>query len=410
MKFIFSLLLSTVILIINPLHSWSQILTREDSLNAGLVRIDRTTLLSGYGEADLEYQLKFKTAKADLKRNVLFIGHKFNSKISLFSEMELEHGFVSSSGNSDAEISMEQMFLKFNINPMNYLVAGLFIPRMGIINENHLPTTFNGMNRPMVEQLLIPSTWRELGIGFYGTSNALGGFNYTISILNGLNSSKFSMANGISNGRGLGNEANSSNMAVHASVLKYHGNWRWQSSYYIGGSAGLTEREADSLQLSYGAMGTPVQVAESNLQYLSKSITMKSLIAWINIKDASSINRAYAQNVAEQSLGGYFELGYNLFNHSQKLQNQNLTIFSRLEWMDLDYRLPTNGIANNEQNRVFITSGIAYHPTNGVVIKADYTYRKTGQRNTDLLATPYPIGQPFYTQQSFFNIGLGYSF
>ena len=120
----------------------SQVLTREDSLSAGLIRSNNTTVISGYGQAKVEYDFRTRTAVANLTRNVLFLGHKFSNRIYFFSEMELENAKVVG-GKPSGEISMEQLFLKFNINRDLYLQAGLFIPRIGLINENHLPTTFN---------------------------------------------------------------------------------------------------------------------------------------------------------------------------------------------------------------------------------------------------------------------------
>jgi hypothetical protein len=66
--------------------------------------------------------------------------------------------------NNNAEISMEQAFLKFNLNAHQYLIAGLFTPRIGILNENHLPVNFNGVERPMVETLNIPKLLWGLGL------------------------------------------------------------------------------------------------------------------------------------------------------------------------------------------------------------------------------------------------------
>lgn len=389
-----------------------QIITREDSLNANLIAKDRTTVISGYGEARVQYDLRYQTGEADLTRNVLFLGHKFSNKISFFSEMELEHGFVATNGeeNSQAELSMEQLFLKFNITPNHYFTAGLFIPRMGIINENHLPTTFNGNDRPFVEQLVLPSTWREIGIGFYGTSSRIQGFNYSFSVLNGLNSSKFAMGQGIREGRGLGNKATASNIAVHAAALQYIGNWRIQGSYYFGGSAGLTKREADSLQLSYGAFGSPVQLGEINVQYLTRAFTFKALGTWVNVFDAREINRAYAQNVAEQMAGAYAEAGYNILHFFPKHAARTLTVFARYEWMDLDMKIASNGIENDEYNKQFLIAGLSYHPVNGVVIKADYVHRTTGERNEALIVTPFPNALPFFTTNDFINVGVGYSF
>jgi hypothetical protein len=91
------------------------VLTHEDSLAAGLFRSNNITVISGYGQAKVEYDFRTKTAVANLTRNVLFLGHKFNDKIYFFSEMELENAKVTN-GNPTGEISMEQLFLKFNLN------------------------------------------------------------------------------------------------------------------------------------------------------------------------------------------------------------------------------------------------------------------------------------------------------
>jgi hypothetical protein len=178
----------------------AQIITREDSLNAGLTPKSAPTVLSGYGQAKVEYDLRNQTGVANLTRNVIFLGHRFSDKISFFSEMEIEDAKVAG-GKPSGEISMEQLFLKFQLNRNNYMVGGLFIPRIGSINENHLPTTFNSNDRPFVEQLVIPSTWRELGIGVYGQFTKLPGLNYSAAILNGLSSANFVQGTGIREGR-----------------------------------------------------------------------------------------------------------------------------------------------------------------------------------------------------------------
>ena len=94
---------------------FSQVLTKEDSLSAGLIKSNNTTVISGYGQIKVEYDLRYKTAVANLTRNVLFLGHRFNNNIYFFSEMELENAKVAN-GNTSGEISMEQLFIKFNLN------------------------------------------------------------------------------------------------------------------------------------------------------------------------------------------------------------------------------------------------------------------------------------------------------
>ena len=184
---------------------------------------------------------------------MLFVGHKFNNKISLFTELELEDALVigeagDEGGIGKGGISMEQAFVKFNFTPTTYLVAGLFIPRLGIINENHLPTTFNGVDRPFLEEFVIPSTWREIGVGIYGGISSVPGLNYSFSISNGLNSAGFSNGTGIRNGRQLGSAATGMGLGVSGSLLYYINNFRFQVSPIQGSTR--RKRVADSLHLN----------------------------------------------------------------------------------------------------------------------------------------------------------------
>ncbi len=388
----------------------AQIFTKEDSLQAGLVRSSQATVLSGYGQAKVQYDLRYKTGEANLTRNVLFLGHKFSNKVYFFSEMELENAGVSSGGGFNGELSMEQLFLKFNINRDVYLTAGLFIPRIGIINENHLPTTFNGNDRTFVETFLIPATWRELGVGIYGNLRRMPGLNYSFAVLNGLNSAGFKNGTGIADGRFEGSQASASNVAVTGALLYYYRNWRMQASGYFGGSAGLVKRVADSLQLKSGPFGTPVGLVEANIQYHNNGKSFKALVASAHIPDAYRINRAYANNTPEAMLGAYAEAGYNILKIWSDGTTRNLTVFVRYEWMDLNHGLPSNGIENGTLRKSYVVTGITFQPTQGIAVKLDYVMRQTADRNPELVVTPFPSALPYYTSNGFLNLGFGYSF
>ena len=69
-----------------------QLFTGEDSLNNGIAK--SKTILSGYGSAYYQRDMVQKQAIASLERVVLFVGHRFNARISFFSEMEIENAVV----------------------------------------------------------------------------------------------------------------------------------------------------------------------------------------------------------------------------------------------------------------------------------------------------------------------------
>jgi hypothetical protein len=389
----------------------AQILTKEDSLAAGLVGSNAPTVISGYGSAQYKYDINHKTAGANLDRVVLFLGHRFTNKISFFSELEVEDAKVAG-GEPGGEVALEQAFLKYNVSRNIYITTGLFIPRLGIINENHLPTTFNGNDRTAVETFIIPSTWRELGICLYGNAAAIPGLNYSVALSNGLNSAGFEHGSGIREGRFEGRNANASALAVTGAVLYYIRNFRIQGSVYYGGSAGLAKKEADSLQLSYGAFGTPVALYEANVQYHNKGWAIKALYTTVQIADAKSINLAYANNTPQAMVGYYAELGYNLFQlfEKTKANGKSLMPFVRYENLDMNHKLPDNAIFNGTLNQTYVVGGLTFQPIKGVSIKADYIFKKTGDQNPALVVNPYPAGPQDYKQQGYFSLGMGYSF
>ncbi|MCC6290123.1 MAG: hypothetical protein IT249_19770 [Chitinophagaceae bacterium] len=392
----------------------AQVLTGEDSLYAGLVSREQATILSGYGEAKYSMDTRRKNAEASLNRVVLFVGHKFNKKISLFTELELEDALVVGQAGDEAGIgkggvSMEQAFLKFNLDPATYIVAGLFIPRIGFINENHLPTTFNGVDRPFLEELIIPSTWREVGVGIYGGVKNVAGLNYSFALTNGLNSSGFSNGSGIRGGRQLGSAATGLGLGASGALLYYINDFRFQLSGYVGGSTAVEKRVADSLHLNSGAFGNPVILGDFNVQYSNNGWNVRAIISGVQIPNASNINQAYANNTPKSIYGGYAEAGYDLLYPKHK-EEKKLIVFGRFEHMNLGAALPSNGIKNDANTQQYIVGGLTYKPIRGVAVKADYVYRITGEPNPALIITPFPQVIPYYTHNGFLNLGVAYNF
>ena len=380
--------------------------TSEDTLNSGTL-LTNGTVIGGYGDAVYQNDGNAKTSTVDLERVVLFVGHSFRN-ISFFSELEMEDAKVSGDENG-GEIAFEQAYLKFNLDQNHYITAGLFLPRIGILNENHLPTDFYGNERTQTETFIIPSTWRELGVGFYGSLNSLP-INYSIGIFNGLNSASFEHGSGIREGRFEGKNASANNLAVTGALQLYEGNLTVQASGYFGGSAGVSPRQADSLQLTSGLFGTPVALGEADAQYEANGFTAKILGTIVSIPNASDINRAYANNTPLSEFGAYAEDGYNILQSSQGPEGKALTVFGRYETLDMNATIPANGIADGTLRQQHIVLGLNYLPIKNVIIKGDVRFVHTGTENPALIAVRDLAGQPYSSNDTIFTLGIGYSF
>lgn len=383
--------------------------TGEDLLTGGNAG-EASTVISGYGEMSFKRNVAYKSSKASLDRVVLFVGHQFSSRISFFSELEVADARVEG-GSILGEIGMEQAFLKYSLNPRQYFIAGLITPRIGITNENHLPTNFNGTERPQVEQFVIPTTWRELGVGFYGQMSKFP-IAYSIAIMNGLDAQKFQHGFGIGKGSGGGQSVAANNMAITGSLRAYWGDFQVQVSGYYGGSIGLSPFVADSLGIEHGAFAAPITMGEANVQYAKDGFNFKLLGAYIYNPKASDINRTFANNTAEQIYGMYAELSYDVLNNAYKenMHNKSLIGFVRYERLNLNAGLPENGIIDGTLDQHHAIAGLGFFPVPNVAIKADVRYTHTGAFNKNLLVNPAPMLRPYAEDNYTISVGLGYSF
>ena len=103
----------------------------------------------------------------DLARAVFGIGYRLDDRTEFNSEYEVEHAVASA--DDAGEFEVEQFYVDRRLNDAVSVRAGLFLMPFGLINENHEPTAFYGVQRNFVETLIIPSTWREGGFNLHGT-------------------------------------------------------------------------------------------------------------------------------------------------------------------------------------------------------------------------------------------------
>jgi hypothetical protein len=401
----FSATLSLLLLVSS--FAYAQTGSGEQTLQSSDASVG-STVLSGYGNARYQRDGNAGFSTVDLERFVFFVGHRFNRSISLFSELEVEDAKVAG-GEDGGEVALEQAYVKFALDSHTYLVAGLFLPRLGILNENHLPPNFNGNERTVVETLVIPSTWRELGVGFYGSLDALQ-LQYSLGIMNGLSSASFTHGTLIRDGRFEGRNASANNLAVSGSLQLFGGPFTLQVSGYYGGTVGLSRGQADSLRLTSGPFGTPVLLGEADIQYQSGGLTVKALGTGVSIPNAVELNRAYCNNTPSFAYGAYAEIGYDVFETTPALHPAQMIVFARLEKLDLNARIPLNGIQDGTLNQRHLIVGLAYLPIPNIALKADIRMVHTGDQNPALLLNSSPRTLSYQTNNSFLNLGIGFSF
>ena len=122
---------------------------------------------SSYGEINYNRPTNHsENTQIDLRRFVLGIQHRVDPKTKVVGEIEVEHAV--SSASDPGEVEIEQAYAERQFTPTWAGRAGLFLIPAGLLNENHEPTAYYGVERNFVETAIIPSTWREGGLQVIG--------------------------------------------------------------------------------------------------------------------------------------------------------------------------------------------------------------------------------------------------
>ena len=144
----------------------------------------------GYGEVNYNQPKDRDEAKADMRRAVIGVGYRFDEKTRFMSEFEVEHGVVSA--DDEGEVEVEQFYFDHQLAKAASVKAGLFLIPSGLLNETHEPTRYYGVERNFVETFIIPTTWREGGVGVHGSTDV--GIGYDVGITTGFDLSKWDAA------------------------------------------------------------------------------------------------------------------------------------------------------------------------------------------------------------------------
>ena len=306
--------------------------------------------IGGYGEIHSNHP-ENGNGKVDVHRLVTLFGYKFNDKVQFISEIEFEHV---------KEVYVEQAFMSYSITDNLNLRAGLMLIPMGIVNEYHEPTTFNGVERPGMDKSIVPSTWREIGFGINGRlDNA--SIKYQAYIFNGFSSNGLGGSNGLRSGRQKGAEAmfNESNLSTR---IDYYGigNLKVGFSGYFGNTN--VDVDSDAPKVGISMVGFDARYTNNRFGARGQYITA-------SISDTEDYNTYYESNLGSKLAGYYVEASYNLLETSK---TEKLDLFARYSNYDTHASVAGSLVANHAYDRNVLTTGLTWHVADGAAFKMDY--------------------------------------
>ena len=307
-------------------------------------------VIGGYGEIHLNVN-EDANNKVDVHRLVTLLGYNFNDKVRFVSEIEFEHV---------KEVYVEQAFLSYSIKDNLNLRAGLMLVPMGIVNEYHEPTTFNGVERPGMDKSIIPSTWREIGFGLNGRMDNAS-LKYQLYLFNGFKSDGLGGSNGIRSGRQKGAEAmwNTTNVSFDL-------DWYGVNGLKLGFSGYFGDSNIDE---GVDVPGVGISMLGLDARYTKDRFGMRGQYITTSIDGSEEYNTAWESDLGSKMNGWYIETSYNLMGSDK---TERLDLFARYSNYDTHAGVAGSLTRNDEYNRNVLTTGLSWHVAKGAAFKIDY--------------------------------------
>ena len=302
----------------------------------------------------------------DIPHAVIYLGYDFGKGWSFGTEIEFEHGGAGLAYEKEdeeggeweqetekgGEVELEQFWIQKTFSRAANLRFGHIVVPVGLNNAHHEPLNFFTVYRPEGENTIMPSTWHQTGVSFFGRYKS---FRYEAQLLAGLNAnySVPGLRLGLSGyyGESIGNSypknANGVDAQYKGQVLVGAFDFTYDAHNWI------IRGQAD-----YGYLGDAEQ-----LKYIYNRTNKKSPYH----HSAFVSKNAYAVGI---------EAGYDVFSQISSLRrdDQKLYVFGRYEQYN-PYASNTKNTAYDYTEVKRMAFGVNYYPIPEIAIKAEYSNR-----------------------------------
>lgn len=391
--------------------------------------------IGGYGEAVYSYNFHSDSpyrymyperyaksqgyGRMDLPHVVLNLGYNFGQGWTMGSEIEFEHGGVEAAMEVEGdeaveleheierggEVFLEQFWIQKSFSRYANIRSGMIIVPVGLTNSRHEPDKFFTVYRQEGESTILPCTWHQIGVSFWGRSDD---WKYEAMIIPGLNSRLFNNSGWVAGGAASPYEYTVANSMAGALRIDNYSidNLHLGMSGYVGG----TDNDAyPRLVNSNGKANTmakgTLMIASVDAEYKGRHIIARGNMDYGYLTNASAIGTSNKNSdnstfspyqhtlVGKAAYAAGAEAGIDAFSFSGRHGDKKLFVFGRFETFD-SYIPADDAMDYKWSDRKRIAAGINYMPLPEIIIKAEFSHRMFSSQ---------------YNNEPALNIGICYS-
>lgn len=371
------------------------------------------------GYSDIQYNALTRSNLDNRSRNTFnqvrmipFIYSDITDRIKFATEIEFERGGTNNN-QADGEIKLEFAQIDYLFNEGINFRAGIILVPVGKFNLLHDSPLNDLVDRPMVDRLIIPTTWSEAGAGFYGTlyPGRMSKVDYELYVINGLQNTNngvqqgpgqvITALNGMRNARGsaardpndaksiVGRLAYSPMLGIEVTGSAYHGLYNNRSGNGVNNINGNVSMYAVDWTLQRGPWEL---IGEA---------------AWARITDNCGLGAVGAQCGPSGMFGYYIQGNYHFMPEFLKRLAPNhftdastFTAVVRWEQVDTDttnitkqYCPVVSSVCSspgNPRDLQRLTIGLNFRPIEDTVFKLDYQWNSQLDTNVNTRTTNIP--------------------
>lgn len=343
----------------------------------------------------------------DVPHAVIYLSYDFGRGWKMSSEIEFEHGGTGSTIEKEfteageweqetekgGEVALEQLWIEKSFARWANVRIGHIIVPVGLTNARHEPLNYFTVYRPEGEATILPCTWHDTGISFWGRH---GDFRYEVMMVAGLDAFMFDRDNWVQNGAGSAFEFKVANKYGFAARLDNYSvkGLRIGLSGYYGHSMHNTyphdlegERE-DGTKKTYDGVKGAVAIGAIDFTLDRFNWIVRGNADYGYVGDAATIsdikrnltatNSPYKElPVAKNALAVGLEAGYNVLSQLTKFKHndrQKMYLFGRYEYYN-SYLPDKTQAAYEFTGHHRMALGFNYQPMPQIVVKGEYSKR-----------------------------------
>ncbi len=326
-------------------------------------RVQSGVSIGGYGEILYENFASERqdgggastSDRFDALRAIVYVGYKFNDRVLFNSEIEIEHA---------DEAFLEFAYVDYRLGDAVGIRGGALLVPMGLVNELHEPPVYLGTERTVTESSIIPTTWRENGVGLFGGTDRI---EWRAYVVNGFDGSGFTGA-GLRGGRQKASQALANDLALTGRID------------YVGrpglsvGAAAYVGQAAQDRELAGEPVDGRVVVWDLHGQYERRGLLVHALVAGASVSDVAELNAlnglSGAAGIGSRMLGWNVQVGYDLL--AERGSGHQLIPYLRHERVDTQREVAAGFSADPANDRTITSLGLAWKPVPQVVAKLGY--------------------------------------